>query len=146
MKLNYIAYAFLSALILLTGCKTLEQNQASARLVITYGVAKYIEAAGEPEAQAARAVRVRKVTEQAISIAAGGNVAIAALEGAVRAEVAKLTLSLADRALADGLIAMIAAELAKKLGDGVLSEEQLVQTKEVLGWIVDATAYAAPVA
>lgn len=131
-------------LFLLVGCKTLEQNQASTRLVIQYSVAKYIEKAGDTEAQAARAERVRKVATQALALTDGNDVILAAVEAAVRAEVAKLNLSPADLMLADGLVAVISEEISKRVGEGVLSPEQLIQTKLVLSWIVDATTYAAP--
>lgn len=132
------------ALVLLVGCASFERNQSAAKLAISYSVLKYVESAGDTNAQAARAARVRNVAERALALTDGKDVILAAVEAAVRAEVAKLNLSPADLMLADGLIAVISDEISKRVGEGILSPEQLVQTKVVLGWIINATDFAIP--
>lgn len=143
MNVRKLHALWICALVALVGCKALETHENSARLIIQYSTLKYIEKAGDAPAQAARAGRVRSVAEQAMAMAAGGNVILSALEASIRAEVAKLTLSPADRMLADGLISVVAQELSRKFGEGVLSEQQLVQTRAVLSWVIEATAYSA---
>lgn len=141
--------AIACTLVLLAGCaqfnQTLKENEESAKLVVTFATMKYVEKAGDSIAQAARAVRVRTVTEQALALTENGNVLLSALEASVRVEVQKLQLSPSDAVLADGLVTLIAQELQKRFGSGMLSQDQLVETRAVLGWVVDATRYAAPV-
>lgn len=127
----------------ISGCTTLKQNPQSAGLVVKYATLKFVEKAGDAEAQAARAVRVRIVAEDVQKFATGESVTIAALEAAVRARL-PADLSPADRFLVDGLIIAVMQELQERVGAGLLSSEQLLEVKQVIGWVIEASAYAAP--
>lgn len=128
---------------LLPGCKTLDRHEASTSLVVKYATMKVIEKAGDAEAQGARAVRIRAIASDVEQYAAGESVTIAALEAAVRAKLPS-GLSPADRLLADALVQTVGQELQARVGSGLLSAEQLVQVKKVLGWVIEAAEYSAP--
>lgn len=138
-KLLIAAVAALS----MTGCATLQNNSGSARLVVSYATLKVIEAGKSPEAQAERAQNIRRIASDAKSILDLESVSLEFLQSAVRARLADLSLSPADRMLADGLVNLIVQELQLKVDSGVLSEEQRYRVSTVLGWVIDATGYVA---
>jgi hypothetical protein len=127
----------------LPACKTIDQHQASASLVVKYATMKVIEQAGATDAQFARATRIRSIAADVEKFAGGEAVTIAALEAAVRAQLPS-DLSPADRFLADALVQSVVQELQARVGSGLLNPEQLLQVRQVLGWVIEATSYVAP--
>ena len=129
------------AALTLAGCASLQANSGSARLVVSYATLKVIEAGKSPEAQAQRAENIRRIATDAKSFLDLESVSLEFLQSAVRARLADLDLSPADRMLADGLVTLIVQELQLKVDSGVLSTEQRYRVSTVLGWVIDATSY-----
>lgn len=123
-----------SAVIALSGCKTLEGNQSTSRLIVTYAALKYVET------HPSQADRVRAVAEEIKALASGESIALASLQAAAMAHVAEIA-SPADRMLATELVNAIAAEIAARTEGGVLSGDTLVYTRQVMDWIIAAMAY-----
>lgn len=123
--------AALCLMVGLAGCASFERHETTARLAVTYAVAKGVEQGLDP-------VRIRVVAESAKAIVSGEAVTLPALQEAISTELAGLDLSPADRMLADVLVSAIAEELQLRIGEGILSPEQKVQVSEVLQWVVDA--------
>ena len=136
-KLLIAAVAALS----MTGCATLQNNSGSARLVVSYATLKVIEAGKSSEAQAERALNIRRIASDAKSFLDLESVSLEFLQSSVRARLADLDLSPADRMLADGLVNLIVQELQLKVDSGVLSDDQRYRVSTVLGWVIDATGY-----
>lgn len=121
----------------LAGCK----EQQSAKIVVTYAVLKVIEKGDTPQDQLARAAKIRDIAEKAKAATADESVVIPVLEEIVRAEVGKLSLSPADRTLANLLVQTVIAELSERVGSGVIPPDKQVLVRDVLTWVIDATAY-----
>jgi hypothetical protein len=136
-KLLIAAVAALS----MTGCATLQNNSGSARLVVSYATLKVIEAGKSSEAQAERALNIRRIASDAKSFLDLESVSLEFLQSSVRARLADLDLSPADRMLADGLVNLIVQELQLKVDSGVLSDDQRYRVSTVLGWVIDAAGY-----
>lgn len=124
-------------LIVLSGCATFEKHEPTARLVTQYAVLKYAERLPE-ESRATRIERIKSIAAE-VKALTSGETSLSLLQLAVSAQLDKAGLSPADRLLADGLVQIIGAELQQRIGDGVLSPEQLVQVSEVMDWIIAAT-------
>lgn len=132
----------LMVFMLLTACKTAPQ-EATARLAVSYATAKYIEKAGNENAQHDRAVRVIGVLDLVENLAAGDSVTIDVLRAYV-AQRLPADLSPADRVLAGTLIDLAAQELKARVGEGALKPDTLVKVKSVLQWIREGAAYYLP--
>lgn len=135
---------FFLTLLILSGCKTLEENQASAKMVIQYSVAKYIDQAGNLDAQIERASRVRSIAEETLKLTQNSSTTLDAIQAVVRAQLDQFQLSSPDRLLAENLITLIAEELGRKFQQGILPPDQMVQVRAVLGWVVEAADYSIP--
>ena len=132
----------LATALALTGCKTLEENQSGARLVVTYAVMKYVERGDTAEDRARKAQRIRAIASDVQRLASGDPVTLTFIGEAVRAQLAPLNLSPADLFLANELLNLLMTELQTKVGEGILDADQLVQVATVLGWVIEATAIA----
>jgi hypothetical protein len=138
MKTFFLA-AF--ATFLLTACASnpFKDNDAGVRIVVTYGVAKFVEKAGTPAAQATRAQKVRAVATDIKAFMGGDTVTLPLLEEAIRERLPD-SLSLADRVLVNELITLIMGELRARIDDGLLKPEQKVIVVKVIDWVLVATA------
>lgn len=138
-----------AAVLALSGCSAmqefLDQNGGTAELGVTYATLKYIEKAGEEDAQIARAVRVRLVAEDVKEAARGDAVTVEALKAYVMGKLPS-DLSPADRFLADALVSALVLELQDRIGEGApdLDDDDLLALDLVLGWVINATSYYAP--
>lgn len=132
--------------IVLAGCKTTptQTQTIAASIAVKYATAKYIEKAGEPALQKARAARVVAVVDQIEGLASGDvQVTVDALVAYV-AQRLPVDLSPADRVLAGALIDAAAAELKARIGEGTLPKDGLLQVRSVLQWVREGAApYAA---
>ena len=129
------------ALSLLVGCSTIEQNPNTAKLVTQYAVLKFAEQSS-PDRKAERLANVIKVATDVKAIAANEVTSITALRSAVDVQLAKLKLSPADQLLARGLVDIVAQELAKRVGSGVLDDKQRLVVNDVMSWVIEAASMA----
>lgn len=130
------------ALMALTGCSQLSafiDSLGEQKLAITYATLKYIEKAGDAQAQAERAARVLNVVDQ-VDASLGDVVTVAALQAFVESKL-PADLPASDRLLASALVGVIVAELEGKIDDGELDPEEQLAVKRVLSFVRDATAY-----
>lgn len=134
------ALIVIAAVLSMTGCATFKDHETTTKLAVNYATMKYIEKAGDSASQVARAVRVRNVATQLLAVAGSDSITIALLKTAAMSQLPP-GLTPADRALASALIDAAVDELLKKIGDGVLTSDAVLQVKTVIGWIVEATAY-----
>lgn len=127
---------------LLTGCKTLQENQASVQLVTQYAVAKYLEQKPSDEARFQSAARIIKITTDLKSITGSAQVRLEELRVYVGGALAAQPLSPADRVLASGLAEVLFSELEKRFAGGreLLKAEQIVLVNDVLRWISDVAS------
>jgi hypothetical protein len=140
VRLNPAFLGLVAALALLTGCSALKDLggvNSEARIFVTYATLKYIGDADDP---AGKAAKVRDVAEQVRAAARGESVTIEALKALVMARL-PADMDPADRFVAGELVNVLAARLAEGVGDGVLDPEKLVAVDQLIGWVIDATAY-----
>lgn len=145
---------FLALLAALTlgGCASMQQTGAalstapqSAKIVVQYAAMKFIEKAGAPSAQQARAARVVDVAGKVQGLIDAGLVSTAPLiEQAVRDSINWSQFSPADRLLVDNLIALVRQELEARIGSAgaPLDSQQLIVVRDLLGWVVAAARLA----
>lgn len=142
-RVSMLAVIALLSALMLAGCKSIEERPATAKLVTQYAVLKFAEQSSADK-RAVRIEHVRRIAADVKAIAAGEPVSLALLKGAAFSEISKLQLSPADTLLAHALVDLIAEEIALRVGDGVLSPDQLVQVAQVMDWVVEATTLASP--
>lgn len=137
MKTFYTKFvASYLAFVALAGCAALSQHSAAVQLIVSQATMRYIEQAPVPE-RAARAARVIEVAKKIESVASGEPVTISQL-AALALNAIPSNLPPSDRALAVSVIQIAAQELSNKVGEGVISAEQLVTVKAVVQAIADA--------
>ncbi len=123
----------------LSGC---QGDSPGAQMLVSYATMKVIEQGTSPAAQHARAEKIHDIASQAKVVLGGETATLGLLEHAIRQSIGTLDLSPPDAFLADALVRQVLYELQKRVGSGVLAEEQRFKVSEVLGWVIDATAYA----
>lgn len=130
--------ATLVAVLSLVGCSSnpSARDEALVGLTVQYATAKYIE--NKPSSRK-EIVAVAETVKAAI----GGDTAatLLTLQEVVSSELDKLSLSPADRVLANALVNLIVAELQVKVGEGVLDASQRVRIATILDLVI-ATARA----
>lgn len=139
----YLASAMLVVAVvgLLTGCAMLRSQPDLARTGITLATAKFIENSSNP---VARAQNIKRIAETTLALA-GENPesTVLLLQQAVMSQL-PATLSPVDRAIAGELIRAVAAELAARVGGGVIAPDKLVSVKQVLQAVIEGTRYFIP--
>lgn len=126
-RLNFTATA---APFLLLACASLQQHSAAVQLIVSQATMRYVESAAVA-ARAERAARVIAVAKQIEQVASGEPVTITQLANLALTAIPS-NLELSDRALAISIVQIAAQELSNKVGEGVLSAEQLVTVKEIV--------------
>lgn len=136
-----IIAALVCVVMTLAGCKSAPAQQTlAASIAVKYATAKYIEKAGSPAQQEARATRVVAVLDQIEGLASGDvQVTVDALVAYVSQRL-PADLSPADRVLAGALIEAAAAELKARIGEGALAKDALLQVRAVLKWVREGAA------
>lgn len=124
---------------LLTACAFF-QSDAGLKLTADYAVAKYAEQIPAAE-RSARLDNIIRVTDDISAALTGtGDVSLPFLRQEAEEEIARLDLSEADKVLARGLLAVVAEEIQRRIGDGTLSPEQRVRVAEIVRFIGDSAA------
>jgi type IV pilus biogenesis protein CpaD/CtpE len=126
------------ATLLLVGCSSnpSARDEAIIGLTAQYATAKYIER--RPSSRKS----IIFVAEAAKTVVSGdATVTLVTLQEFVNSELDKLSLSVADRALANGLVSLIVAELQVKVGEGLIPADQRVRVSKILDLVI-ATARA----
>lgn len=123
--------------ITLAACQALQDNAATAQIVVQYATAKYVENSSAAKRAERRAEVIRIATD--LKEAAGGEgVSLVFLRERLAAELDKRALSGADRVAINGLVNLVSTELEKRITSGVLDPNEVVQVREVLQWVIDA--------
>jgi len=135
MLANVVVVFILSAL-LLSGCSSnpSARDETLVGIAVQYATAKIVEQSSRPNT---RDTIVRIATDLK-ALASGEAVTLLALEEVVGGELNKLSLSPADRVLADALVSLVVAELQAKVGDGLLEPDQRVKVERILDLIISA--------
>jgi hypothetical protein len=136
-----VAMFAVSAMLLasLPGCKALTPTQTIAQQVaIQYATAKFVEDKATPAERTARAAHVIEVAESLKGLAAGETATVATLEARAFAVIQNAKLELADQALANTLVAVVAQELRARVSSGVLGDEDRIRVVSVLDGIIAA--------
>ena len=132
LKLSAVSVVLAMALVL-GGCKSFGNGDASTRLVVQYAVYKYTQ--GEAE----KAARVQSAVDNALAVLDGdASATIMALKAAVLAQIDFGKLDPADQFLARAVVDQVGAELAARVGSGELDGDRLLQVRDVLQWVRDA--------
>ncbi len=141
MKRLILGAVLALSLAALPACESLKlgEHGATVKLAISYATMKYVDQAG-PGANIQRAARVASFANQAMNAIEGEGFTLDAFKSHIL-ELIPADLDTADKVLALALIDVIAQELQLRIGDGVLTPETRVKAKQVLTWIVDATAF-----
>jgi uncharacterized protein YceK len=134
MKIRFVA-TFVATL-LLAGCSSTPsaRDEALIGLSVQYATAKYIEKKPDSRENIVRIATAAK----AIVSASDASVTLQSLQGFVGGELDKLELTPADRALADGLVALIVVELDARVGEGLIPEDQRVRVVRLLDFVIAA--------
>ena len=114
----------------LAGCASMGEfaENPLARTTVQYAVYKYT--GGDPD----RAARVQDAIDEVLLVLDGDqDVTIAILKGVLQPYVDRID-DPADQFLAIGVIDFVALELAERVGDGEIREDQLLSVREVLSW------------
>lgn len=125
---------------LLLGCASnpSPRDDGIIGLAVQYSVAKYIEQAPE-EKQAEKADNIRRIAGAVQAVVGGETEAtLLTLQEYVTSELDKLSLSPADRVLANGLVSIVVAELQARVGDGLLEPDQRVKVAKFLDLVIAA--------
>jgi hypothetical protein len=123
------------AVLLLAACSSnpSSRDEAIIGLSVQYATAKYIEK--RPDSRE----NIVHVATAAKGIVAGDSTAtLITLQEFVGQELDKLSLSPADRVLANGLVSLIVAELQAKVGDGLIPEDQKIRVSQILDLVIAA--------
>ncbi len=114
----------------LIACAALAERESSAKLAVQFATLKVLS--NQPE----RAERVRElVAEGKEYIESDTSVTVAFLADQARARINWGSLDLADQLLIGAVLDEAEAELRKRIGEGLLSEDQRLQLAMVLDWI-----------
>jgi hypothetical protein len=111
------------------------RDEAIIGLSVQYATAKYIEKRPQSRENIVRIANAAK----AIVGSEDASVTLQTLQEVVDGELDKLSLSPADRVLANGLVQLIVAELQAKVGDGLIPEDQRIRVAHILDLVI-ATA------
>jgi hypothetical protein len=123
------------AVLLLAGCSSNHsaRDEALIGLSVQYATAKYIER--RPSSRKS----VIYVAEAAKAVVAGDAVVtLVTLQEFVNSELDKVSLSAADRVLANALVSLIVAELQARVGDGLIPEDQRIRVAQLLDLVIAA--------
>ncbi len=121
----------------LAGCASNpQQANLTARLAVTYAVAKGGEQGWDLN-------EVRRIATLGRDIATGEAATVGALKELALQQLGKLNLSPADRALANVLVDAVMIEIEARVGPGgIIDPDRAVRVVEVLQWVIDATGPA----
>jgi hypothetical protein len=127
-----ILQPLLAALLCLSliACATLSERESTARLTVQYATLKVLGSDTE------RAERVRElVAEGKQYVGSDTSVTVAFLADQARARINWGSLDLADQLLIGAVLDEAQHELEKRIGEGLLSDDQRLQLMMVLDWI-----------
>lgn len=140
MKSFYLKFVacFLSTVALASGCAALKEHSAAVQLIVSQATMRYVESAS-PLARVERATNIVRIAIEIERVASAEAVTIAQL---AQLAVASIPASLppSDRALALSIIQIAAQELQLKVGENILSPDQLVTVKAVVEAIRQAAS------
>lgn len=138
----------LSALLLVGACSVVgcgslgefaDDNPALARASVQLAVVKFIDAEDSDEAESERARRTRDIASRlASSVEAGPDATLSEIAEAARSAIPWDDVDGSERVLINALIDTIKAEIAARIGDGVLKPDQRVRVARVLEWVAEA--------
>lgn len=125
----------LTIAVLVSGCSTLERNPATAQLVTQYAVAKYLEQrpAADRYQSAQRIIRIAGLLR---APAADRTATLATLRSVVDGIISQQSLSPADFVAANGLAAILFAEVESRIKPGLMNPLDSVSVSQVLDWVV----------
>lgn len=120
----------------LAGCSLLQDRDARLQLAVSYATLKTIDRSSSISAQDVieGVARARAVVER------DQDVTIGLLASQVRQTIRWDRLDAADRLLLDAVLLEAEAELARRIGEGVLSPDDRVAVLTLLDWISSAAA------
>lgn len=133
----FAVYGLILVLGVLYGCATLAERPATARLVVTYAVGKYVEAAVQP---AERAQRVTAVAVNVLALADSTQTLTVDLLKAAALSQLPANLSPADKAMAGAVIDAAVEALRTSIKTGDIPPDQLLTVKSVIQWVIDGAA------
>lgn len=119
----------------LAACMTLHDNPVIAQAGVQVASARFVRSAGDAEHQAKRKERVKAIAGEIQSLARNQMATVDFLHTAVNQRL-PADLNPEDRVLVELLISAVVQELQKRVGDGVLDPERLMQLDQVLAWII----------
>lgn len=123
--------------ITLAACEALQTHEATAQIVVQYATAKYVENSSEAK-RAERKAEVIRIATDLKEAAGGEGVSLVFLRERLAAELQKRGISGADLVAINGLVNLVSTEIEKRITDGVLDPNEVVQVREVLQWVIDA--------
>lgn len=131
------------SVMLSSGCASLGNatEQTAEQLVVEYSTLKVIGTGKTTADKQAIADRITKIVTVAMTDVTSPSATIATITSLVNAQILTLKLPAQEQPLADALVAEVGAELANKIGAGVLSPAQVVTVNTVLGWVKQAASY-----
>ncbi len=143
---RFLLIVIFPALLLLTGCASLNTSPETTMLSVKVATMKALEAAPDSR-RAEQAGNVIRVAHSAAAWLTDANTGVDALRAYVGSKVAERGLAPSDQALADMLTSAIADEIRARLGtvDGLLTDEQKAIVIEVLAAVEQAASVYLPV-
>lgn len=131
------------ALTTLNGCAVFEKHSATVSLVVSQATMRYIESK-PASARVATATKIISISAQIETAASGDSITIAQLASLALAAIPS-NLPPSDRALAVSIVSIAAQELQNKVGENVLTADQLVSVREVIAAVKFAASTYIPV-
>lgn len=124
------------AIALVTGCSLLQDRDARLQLAVQYATLKTIDRSASSSAEDVLdgVARARAVVDRDEAVTIG------LLADQVRATIRWERLDVADRLLLDAVLQEAEAELARRIGEGMLKPEDRVAVLTLLDWIAAAAA------
>jgi len=125
--------------LLLAGCaalETVEKSPMVAQLTVQQATLRVIDT--DPD----KADRVLEIAEQTRGMIEVDEVTVGLLDQFLRAQIKWEKLTLADEQLLVMLLDQLRDRLAERMGDGLLSPEDRISIKRVIGWVEDSAKLA----
>lgn len=126
--------AAMAAFVIITGCATLTEGNASSKLVAQYAVIKVAQ--NDP----AKAARIAEIAAQVkLYISDEESPTVDALVIAIRSQIEWSKLDPADTLLVNALLERLRTELTEYLGPDTLPEDLRLAATTVADWVIEAS-------
>lgn len=132
-------FAVLSMCAIITACGTFRANESALTIGVTYAIQRYVYEKPADQQEATKE-RIRTIAGDLKVLASGDAVSLPLLRLALDTQLDRANLIPQDRALIAAVADAVVLELTKRVGDGVISPDELYEVVQVLELVERAAA------